>query len=156
MSSYASRCVCPPLCSSLVASPYIRTLCLPDSLISSSKDQPLPLYSLRTSYGSLLRAYTTYYSPQVSTSIKTNLLVLKAQLYALRQYSIDPRSTPVYHKYFMFRRFPCPLLIDLCVCCLPAPSYRLLFSVVVCNSSICTCMCMHTGASPIQRPSMCI
>jgi len=41
---------------------------------------------------------------EVSTSIKTNLLVLKAQLYALRQYSIDPRSTPVYHKYFMFRR----------------------------------------------------
>jgi len=57
--------VCPPLSSSLVASPYIRTLCLPDSLISSSKDQPLPLYSLRTSYGSLLRAYTTYYSPGV-------------------------------------------------------------------------------------------
>ena len=40
---------------------------------------------------------------QVSASIKTNLFVLKAQLCALRQYSIDPRSTPAYHKYYMFR-----------------------------------------------------
>ena len=30
--------------------------------------------------------------------------MLKAQLCALRQYSIDPRSTPAYHKYYMFRR----------------------------------------------------
>lgn len=54
-----------------------------------------------TSYCDHHRLLTTH---QVSTSIKTNLLVLKAQLCALRQYSIDPRSTPVYHKYFMFRR----------------------------------------------------
>ena len=56
---------------------------------------------MRTSYCDHHRLLTTH---QVSTSIKTNLLVLKAQLCALRQYSIDPRSTPVYHKYFMFRR----------------------------------------------------
>eukprot|EP00964_Phaeocystis_antarctica_P059155 scaffold35115_cov57-Phaeocystis_antarctica.AAC.4 len=41
---------------------------------------------------------------EVSTSIKTNLLVLKAQLCALRQFNVDPRSTPAYHKYCMFRR----------------------------------------------------
>lgn len=155
MSSYASRCVCPPLCSSLVASPYIRTLCVYPIPSLAHQRTNLCHYThcvLPTAHYYVRIPLTTH---QVSTSIKTNLLVLKAQLYALRQYSIDPRSTPVYHKYFMFRRFSCPLL-DLCVCCLPAPSYRLLFSVVVCNSSICMCMCMHTGASLIQRPSMCI
>ena len=40
----------------------------------------------------------------MSASIKTNLLVLKAQLCALRQFNIDPRSTPAYTKYCMFRR----------------------------------------------------
>ena len=41
---------------------------------------------------------------EVSTSIKTNLFVLKAQLCALRQFNVDPRSTPAYHKHYMFRR----------------------------------------------------
>lgn len=155
--------LCHPMHRGVCALPYVAPLWhLP---ISAHSVYPIPsLAHQRTNlchYTHCVLPTAHYYvripltTHQVSTSIKTNLLVLKAQLYALRQYSIDPRSTPVYHKYFMFRRFPCPLL-DLCVCCLPAPSYRLLFSVVVCNSSICMCMCMHTGASLIQRPSMCI
>ena len=40
---------------------------------------------------------------EAKKSVEALLRSAQAQLCALRQYSIDPRSTPVYHKYFMFR-----------------------------------------------------
>lgn len=37
-------------------------------------------------------------------SINDNLRILKAQMFAIQSFGIDPRTTPVYTKYWMFRR----------------------------------------------------
>merc|ERR1719456_1535736 len=37
-------------------------------------------------------------------SINDNLRILKAQMLAIHSFGIDPRTTPVYTKYWMFRR----------------------------------------------------
>ena len=44
---------------------------------------------------------------EVSLSVQRNLRILKAQLFAARRFNIDPRSTPAWHKYQMYRRLTC-------------------------------------------------